>query len=29
MWVGSPSPAQPDSLGFGTIELGKEALMTV
>jgi hypothetical protein len=23
MWVGPPSPAQPDSLGFGIIELGE------
>src|ERR671913_133498 len=30
MWVGPPSPAQPDSLGFGTYSSsGKEALMTV
>src|SRR5215212_4976749 len=29
MWVGPPSPAQPDSLGCGTIELGEEAQMRV
>ena len=29
MWVGPPSPAQPDSLGCGTIELGEEAQMSV
>jgi hypothetical protein len=29
LWVGPPSPAQPDSLGFGIDELGEEALMTV
>src|SRR5215203_1088073 len=30
MWVGPPSPAQPDSLGFGDqSSSGKEALMTV
>src|SRR5918995_3168587 len=30
MWVGPPSPAQPDSLGFGSkTSSGKEALMTV
>jgi hypothetical protein len=28
MWVGPPSPAQPDSLGFGIDELEEEALMT-
>jgi hypothetical protein len=29
MWVGPPSLAQPDSLGFGSTSSGKEALMNV